>query len=197
MTASIERVLVTPRWAGSIDSDWYPWIAAREARVERVPLPQPEAPTIAGCVEAFGAALRSGDPARTLCVGHSVSCLGWLHTLAAHEVRVAGLLCVAGWWTIDDPWPTIQPWIDAKLPVTALRGLIVVVTLPCLWFLSQAIAGSFALIDIGRIQSSPVLRLPMWIPYLSLPVGLGYFGLEFILAMVARWKDPAAGRSAS
>lgn len=80
------------------------------------------------------------------------------------------------------------------LPTTALRGLIVVVTLPCLWFLYQAIAGSLALIDIGRIQSSPVLRLPMWIPYLSLPVGLGYFGLEFVLAMITRWQDPKAMR---
>jgi TRAP-type C4-dicarboxylate transport system permease small subunit len=36
----------------------------------------------------------------------------------------------------------------------------------------------------------------MWIPYLSLPVGLGYFGLEFVLAMVARWQDPKAKVSA-
>jgi TRAP-type C4-dicarboxylate transport system permease small subunit len=70
-----------------------------------------------------------------------------------------------------------------------------VVTLPCLWFLFQAIMGSLALIDIGRIQSSPVLRLPMWIPYLSLPVGLGYFGLEFLLAMATRWRNPGAGQS--
>ena len=85
--------------------------------------------------------------------------------------------------------------LTSQLPVSALRVLIVVVTLPCLWFLSQAIAGSLALIDIGRIQSSPVLRLPMWLPYLSLPIGLAYFGLEFLLAMVARWQDPGAARS--
>jgi len=82
--------------------------------------------------------------------------------------------------------------LTSHLPIKVLRFLVVVVTLPCLWFLSQAIIGSLALIDIGRIQSSPVLRLPMWIPYLSLPVGLGYFGLEFILAMIARWQDPKA-----
>jgi len=76
------------------------------------------------------------------------------------------------------------------LPVPILRFLIVVIAVPCLWFLWQAIVGSLALIDIGRIQTSPVLQIPMWIPYLSLPIGLSYFGLELILSLVAKWKDP-------
>lgn len=105
------------------------------------------------------------------------------------------MILLAGGLAMRDNLHVSVDALTSRLPVSALRVLIVVVTLPCLWFLSQAIAGSLALIDIGRIQSSPVLRLPMWIPYLSLPVGLGYFGLEFLLAMVARWQDPAAGRS--
>jgi len=76
------------------------------------------------------------------------------------------------------------------LPVPILRFLIVVIAVPCLWFLWQAIVGSLALIDIGQIQTSPVLQIPMWIPYLSLPIGLTYFGLELILSLVAKWKDP-------
>lgn len=79
------------------------------------------------------------------------------------------------------------------LPLPAQRFLTVVIALPCIWFLSQAVYGSFALIEIGRIQSSPVLQLPMWIPYLSLPVGLIYFGFELLLAMAARWRNPTAG----
>ncbi len=105
------------------------------------------------------------------------------------------MVLLAGGLAMRDNLHVSVDALTSRLPAPALRGLIVVVTLPCLWFLSQAIAGSLALIDIGRIQSSPVLRLPMWIPYLSLPVGLGYFGLEFLLAMVARWQDPGAGRS--
>ena len=31
----------------------------------------------------------------------------------------------------------------------------------------------------------------MWLPYLSLPVGLSYFAFEFILAMFKRWRDLA------
>ncbi len=107
------------------------------------------------------------------------------------------MVLLAGGLAMRDNLHVSVDALTSRLPVSTLRFLIVVVTLPCLWFLLQAIAGSLALIDIGRIQSSPVLRLPMWIPYLSLPVGLGYFGLEFLLTMIVRWQDPAAGRSAT
>lgn len=122
MTDATPRVLVTPRWGGTIDDDWYPWIDALVPGVERVPLPEPDAPTIASCVDAFGAALAKGDAASTICVGHSVSCQGWLHALAAQGTSVAALVCVAGWWTVDEPWPTIQPWIDAAHDLDALRA---------------------------------------------------------------------------
>ena len=76
------------------------------------------------------------------------------------------------------------------MPASIVRIITVVIGIPCLWFLWHAIVGSLALINIGRIQTSPVLQIPMWIPYLSLPIGLSYFGLELILSLVARWKDP-------
>jgi TRAP-type C4-dicarboxylate transport system permease small subunit len=105
------------------------------------------------------------------------------------------MVLLAGGLAMRDNLHVSVDALTSRLPASALRVLIVVVTAPCLWFLYQAIAGSLALIDIGRIQSSPVLRLPMWIPYLSLPIGLGYFGLEFLLAMAARWQDHESGRS--
>jgi TRAP-type C4-dicarboxylate transport system permease small subunit len=76
------------------------------------------------------------------------------------------------------------------LPVPILRFLIIVIAVPCLWFLWQAIVGSIVLIDIGQIQTSPVLQIPMWIPYLALPIGLIYFGFELLLSLVVKWKDP-------
>lgn len=81
------------------------------------------------------------------------------------------------------------------LPVPVLRVLIVAVAVACMWFLWQAIAGALALIEIGRIQASPVLQIPMWIPYLSLPIGLAYFGLELLLAMAEKWRNPRAERT--
>ena len=85
--------------------------------------------------------------------------------------------------------------LNQVLPEPVLRGLTIAIALPCLWFLGQAIVGSFALIEIGRIQSSPVLQVPMWIPYLSLPVGLSYFGLEFLLVLAERWRNPTPERT--
>ena len=78
--------------------------------------------------------------------------------------------------------------LTTVIPQRLARFFIVVVAVACCWFLWNAIVGSFALIDIGRIQSSPVLQVPMWLPYLSLPVGLAYFGLELLLALARRWQ---------
>lgn len=86
--------------------------------------------------------------------------------------------------------------LTSVLPAPVLRVLIVLVAIPCLWFLWQAVAGSLMLIEIGRIQASPVLQIPMWIPYLSLPIGLAYFGLEFVLSLARKWRDPKPGEPA-
>ena len=78
--------------------------------------------------------------------------------------------------------------LTAAVPPAVSRSFIVVVGAACAWFLWQAIAGSLALIDIGRIQTAPVLGVPMWLPYLSLPIGLVYFGIELLLALAERWQ---------
>lgn len=107
------------------------------------------------------------------------------------------MILLAGGLAMRDRLHVSVDALTHVLPETALRVLTIVITLPCLWFLGQAILGSFALIDIGRIQASPVLQIPMWIPYLSLPIGLAYFGFEFLLAMAERWRDPSEERRAA
>lgn len=82
-----------------------------------------------------------------------------------------------------------------SVPPAVARLLIIIVAAACCWFLGQAIVGSFALMDIGRIQTSPVLQMPMWIPYLSLPVGLAYFGMELLLALALRWRAATPGET--
>ncbi len=77
-----------------------------------------------------------------------------------------------------------------KFPLYIRRLLILVTGVSAFWFLWQAISGSMAMIEIGQIQTSPAIGLPMWIPYLSLPIGLTYFGFEVMLALVAKWDDP-------
>lgn len=77
-----------------------------------------------------------------------------------------------------------------RLPEAVGRILALGVTVACLWFLSLTIMGSLALVEVGRIAVSPVLRLPMWIAYLCLPLGLLYFALELILALVTPSLKP-------
>lgn len=129
-----DRVVIVPRWAGTAASDWYPWLIEeldpKRAKVEIVELPEPNAPKISACVaalrEALGEELAAlGD---ALLVGHSVGCQALLRYLAElgreHEAEAGvgpKLLCVAGWWRVDEPWPTIRPWIDTPIDDAALR----------------------------------------------------------------------------
>src|SRR5690349_694509 len=116
-TSSIERVLLVPRWSGTAESDFYPWLARELAsrapgvKLEVAPLrPEPDRPEIEACIDALG----SLRPARTVLIGHSVGCQVLLRALARlpDDARAPALLCVAGWWTVDRPWDTLRPWIE-------------------------------------------------------------------------------------
>lgn len=121
-----------PRWGARAHDDWYPWIAAELARTGTFgpvivgEMPQPDEPTIPAWTTYL--AERAGPDravlARTVLVGHSVGCQAILHVLEAMpaSVRVKGTLCVAGWWQVDDPWPSIQPWLDASLDLARIRA---------------------------------------------------------------------------
>jgi predicted alpha/beta hydrolase family esterase len=121
---------LVPRWGGAPTSDFYPWLASElEARQLDRPtalaMPTPDEPTIEAWVAAIGDALPRdpGALARTVLVGHSVGCqaiLRWLSRLP-DGVSVRGVLCVAGWWTVDRPWPTLRPWIDTSFDVGRVR----------------------------------------------------------------------------
>ncbi|UOQ75575.1 alpha/beta hydrolase [Hymenobacter sp. 5516J-16] len=63
-------------------------------------------------------------------VGHSVGCLAILHYLARLAEQhpeakpVGGVLCVAGWFSVDSPWQDILNWMDAPINYEAARRLI-------------------------------------------------------------------------
>jgi len=81
----------------------------------------------------------------------------------------------------------------AQLPSKVVRAINVPITLVCLWFLWIIFDGSFRLLEIGEIQSSPVLRIPMYYPYLAIPVAAAYLALEFVIVMWTKtFGDPSA-----
>lgn len=64
----------------------------------------------------------------------------------------------------------------------ARRIIVAASSLACLAFIWVTIQHSARLLAVGKMQTSPSLGLPLFYVYLALPVGLAYFGLEFLHA---------------
>ena len=129
-----DRLIIIPRWEGTPDCDWYPWLvrtlqsdgARRFASILVGEMPQPAAPTIPAWVARIGELVGDLDEARlqrTLIVGHSVGCRAALYWLASlpQEKRIKGVLSVAGWWTVRNAWDTLKPWIETPLDLRRAR----------------------------------------------------------------------------
>lgn len=126
------RLLIIPRWSGRAGSDFYPWLTEQLAALPDRPfapvivpdLPEPDAPRLDTWPPAIAAALGT-DPAelaRTVVLAHSVGCQATLHAVAALPAKISGMLAVAGWWTVDRPWPTIVPWLEATPDLARARA---------------------------------------------------------------------------
>src|SRR5262245_52080202 len=99
----IRRVVLVPRFGGDASADWYHWLLRRlGVRSTVVPLlPDPSAPGIDQTVAAIADAV-GDDRAHTLLIGHSVGSRALLAYLDRHPGDAfAGLVSVAGWFTID------------------------------------------------------------------------------------------------
>lgn len=75
------------------------------------------------------------------------------------------------------------------LPLAARKVLLVATSVCCLGFLYIAASNSFRLIAVGRIQTSSAAGIPMSLVYWAMPIGLAYFGLEFILAQLSTLRE--------
>jgi len=79
--------------------------------------------------------------AATVLMGHSVGVQAAMRALArlGDGRRVRGLLCVAGWWSVDAPWPALLAW----------------------WRTTRARAGSALKLSARGNSSSTLVRLPI------------------------------------
>ncbi len=128
---SLDRILLVPRWAGRRDSDFYPWLEANliergfRGEFDVIALRPPDAPDLAATVAAVRGRLSPPAlAARTLLIGHSVGAQAAMRALAdlVPAVELAAFLAVAAWWSVDDPWPTIEPWIDTPFDWARARA---------------------------------------------------------------------------
>ncbi|MCX4240736.1 alpha/beta hydrolase [Paraliomyxa miuraensis] len=140
--ATLDRLLLVPRGSGHEDSDYYPWLRAELA--ERGVLPQrdvaplqpPSAPDLQATVAAVRERLHPEHrPERTLVLGHSVGAQAAMRAIAQLPTgtTVGALLLVAGWWSVDEPWPSLVPWMETpfdwdRVRTAARRRMLLVST---------------------------------------------------------------------
>ncbi|MGO4852327.1 TRAP transporter small permease [Phaeovulum sp. W22_SRMD_FR3] len=77
-----------------------------------------------------------------------------------------------------------------KAPVAVQRLFGSLSLILGMWFLGVVAVASTAMVAIGFMVKSPALQMPMAVPYMALPVGFGYFLLEFALASVPKVLRP-------
>jgi predicted alpha/beta hydrolase family esterase len=132
-SGQVRRAVLVPRFDGDSSSDWYHWLIERLGelgiRTTVVPLlPKPTAPAVDQTVAAIATAI-GDDPKEyphTLLVGHSVGNRALLAYLNRHKADVpfAGLISVAGWFTLDDfsAYPALVPWVALDLDYAAIAS---------------------------------------------------------------------------
>lgn len=127
-----QRLVVVPRWGGKPGSDYYPWLVASLAdsglEIVVCDLPDPGTPRLDTWPPEVLKVLGTDREAlaRTWVLAHSVGCQAALHALAElpDGLQIAGMLAVAGWWTVDKPWPTILPWQDNLADDARVRAAV-------------------------------------------------------------------------
>ena len=76
-----------------------------------------------------------------------------------------------------------------KLNVKAQKIVVTASTIIIMTFLIMVLKGSVQLIIVGAQSTSPAISIPMWIPYLSVPIGILYIMLELIILTFNKLKQ--------
>jgi predicted alpha/beta hydrolase family esterase len=126
------RVVLAPRWGGTPSHDFYPWLrtelGALGVELSALHLPNPGTPTIDAWVPAVRVAIEDALEAAApppIVVGHSVGCQAVMRALACFDRPVlSACLLVAAWWHVDEPWPSIRPWIDTPFEHARARAAV-------------------------------------------------------------------------
>ncbi len=131
----MKNIYIFPRYSGDENSDWYKKIqrefAHKDKNIRFIPLSLPnwDRPS----TEEFLTIIRETIPeskinSNTYFIGHSIGCkaallyLNELHTKNP-KLRMGGLLCVAGWWSIDKPWPPLKQWIEIPIDFKGIKQI--------------------------------------------------------------------------
>jgi len=76
-----------------------------------------------------------------------------------------------------------------KLNFKSQKIVIAASTIVIMIFLIMVLKGSVQLIVVGAQSTSPAISIPMWIPYLSVPLGIIYIMLELLILTFSKLKE--------
>jgi len=76
-----------------------------------------------------------------------------------------------------------------KLNFKYQKIVIAASTIVIMIFLIMVLKGSVQLIVVGAQSTSPAISIPMWIPYLSVPLGIIYIMLELLILTFSKLKE--------
>ncbi len=68
------------------------------------------------------------------------------------------------------------------------KVIVTISSIVTIIFLLMALKGTIMLISVGYESTSPALGIPMWIPYLSVPIGIIYIILELVILTLTKLK---------
>lgn len=120
-------IVIVHAYGGSPKKFWYPALCKSfdsEAMVIVLYMPGGAAPVISEWLSYLQAIVQEAttqESAKLYLVGHSLGCNAILRMLAAENAAATlrclrGVLCVAGWLSIDEPWLEMEPWCHPPRP---------------------------------------------------------------------------------
>ena len=126
-------IVIVHAYGGLPKKFWYPALCKHfdaDATVVVPYMPGGTAPVVGEWLSHLQTTVQKAttqEGANLYLVGHSLGCNAILRMLAAEPEAAAtlrslrGVLCVAGWLSIDEPWLEMEPWCHPRPDLAAVR----------------------------------------------------------------------------
>jgi predicted alpha/beta hydrolase family esterase len=127
----MKKIYLIPRYAGNHHHHWYIWLkdeiekSNKDVAVTIITPPNWQNPSIDETVKF----LRNQIPVDSLnenvfLVGHSLgcqACLRYAENINKPGVKIGGMVLVAAWLKVQEPWKEIQQWCDHPINFEKIR----------------------------------------------------------------------------